>query len=379
MWEKSGEEGIIDPAEKVRRSQRKKNVLLALAEKFQGFLAGEVKKETGIEPHLIAIHDVNFVAKAGRSARVNLVNVNFRSEQGIHKASLAVKFFKEREINTNEGQEKVLKEFERALELYRRLEGYEKVRTPKPLYNNPAERVIVYEGIRGHSYLEVPMDRNKKAQLAGYALAIIHGSTIRAIDIERLQKLSAITVIKLPISKSKKEELLELIKPQISLLENSSGGAMAFGDFHANNIMFSTGVSEKEKKIEEITWIIDPEYFDPEEEHICRFEDIGIFYAIPTLEEYIKFGTLYEVYKDIEAFLQGYDSFLLQETCINLEDLYPEGIPLDFHIALGNITYALDLFYQKGDKGRYIIEKCIKTAEEILRKTPFSSLKYRKK
>ena len=379
MWEKSGEEEVIDPAEKVRRAQRKKNVLLALVENFREFLAGEVEKETGIEPHLIEIQDVHFVARAGRSARVNLVNVNFRSEHGVHKASLAVKFFKKREVKTNEGQKKVLKEFERALALYSRLEGYENVRTPKALYRNPVERVIVYEGIRGHSYLEVPMDRNKKAWLAGRALAMIHGSTIRAIDIERLQKLSAITVVKLPISKPKKEELLDLIKPQISLLESSSGGGMSFGDFHANNVMFSTVVREEEKRVEEITWVIDPEYFDPEDEHICRFEDVGTFYAIPALEEYVKFGTLYEVYKDIEAFLQGYDSFIVQETCITLEDLYPEGIPLDFHIALGNITYALDVFFQKGEKGKFVIEKCIKAAEEILRKKPFSSLKYRNK
>ena len=58
----------------------------------------------------------------------------------------------------------------------------------------------------------------------------------------------------------------------------------------------------------------------------------------------------------------------MQETCLTLEDLYPEGIPLDFHIALGNITYALDVFFQRGEKGRYIIDKSINVAEEILRK-----------
>jgi hypothetical protein len=207
---------------------------------------------------------------------------------------------------------------------------------PQILYKSKQNRSIIYEGVTGKSFRETNVEKDYKNKLAGQTLAAIHGTETGMFVTEPYKKL-ILYLLSILGDSSIQEEILDLMLPSFVALEKSLGSTMIHGDFHQGNLLFSSDVTTlSQDAIEEFppkikVYIIDPEFIMPGRD---RSEDIGTFFAKPCMKEFQKYGNIDDTKKDIFAFLNGYN-FALRKLGANfdLEDLYPEGLTISFHIA----------------------------------------------
>ncbi len=345
--------------------------LSKIAEHFQEYLFDQIETQTGQRPRFFVINDVSRVKKFGRTGMINLISVQFGTDMGIQTSKIAVKFFKT--------PEKTLEEARKAKILRKRLKNRQPpvpdIKTPKLLHADPNLGLLVYEGIDGAEYSEAKLLPQNKVNLAGRALAAIHGPDIGEINIDRYKGLVAMSTVQLPGAGTKlKDIFLDLFGKHMKLLTTSLGGTTPFGDFHDGNILFSSTsseVGEKEEKLgpeKAIIWIIDPEYLEDASSKVSRFEDIGIFFSIFFFQEYERTNSISKTQNLLRHFIRGYDTTLQMWGAPSLSSLYPNGYPINFDVSVALLIEGMDILerYGKNKSTKEMYKKRVKFAIKLL-------------
>ncbi|MFX1519540.1 MAG: hypothetical protein ACFFCD_06435 [Promethearchaeota archaeon] len=344
-------------ANEIREKMRYTELLTRIVSCFEDYLKEIIEKEMNERPRFISINDVTSIRKMGRTGKINLVSVNLGTDVGSFKTMLALKF--------SSTPKKTIQEAENSKLLSERLEklpaGFNNLKTPKLVYNDPKSNLLVYEGIFGKTYVESSIDRLFKAKNAGKLLAAIHGSQTDRIDVDKYKGLMALILLDLPLTDHHKRDISLAVDFHLSKMRHSLGGSLIFADFHMDNIIFGSSIKRDDLEYtvlndmsalyKQNVYVIDPEFLCPGDS--CRFEDIGTFFAFPALREFRQFGTIDETRKDILTFLMGYNKMMARIGTNNLADLYPHGFPIGFHMAYNLFLGARELIrlgVAKGDE-----------------------------
>ena len=327
MLNLNSEESDISP-DSVRKKQKLKTILTMIGDSLESVFKTQIFENTGEMPSVISIKDVNSIEKGTSKSKVHFVTYYLNTNIGVHSINLVVKFSAD-DVRFN----KEIKNYEIISMIPKRFPG---IYIPKILYKSIQNRSIIYEGVTGKSFKETKLDKDYKFKLAGQTLAAMHGTETGKFVTEPYKKLILYLLSTLGNS-TIQEEILELMLPSFVSLEKSLGATMIHGDFHQGNLLFSSDVTTlTQDAIEEFppkikVYIIDPEFIMQGRD---RAEDIGTFFAKPCIKEFEKYGNIEDTKKDIYAFLNGYN-FALRKLGANfdIEDLYPEGLTINFHVA----------------------------------------------
>lgn len=330
-----------------------KRAITVIASEFFSFFSDQVKLKTGLRPDplSIQIQSIDIKRTIGRKRELYLVDIPFSSDIGVHETRLFIKLFKD--------HEKVLQEASGAINLEEILKNVNEVKSPQLLYYSKEWNILVYEGIYADEFDQVTyLSIEDKINLAGMALPLVQGITLKDVDIQRYYLLLENTIknINEIVEYSAPEYIAELNNIQEKMvleLEGrmfySYGGGFSFGDFHTGNIMVEKTVMKlrnQNNKIDNIRiWLIDPEFFDsesPNHDKIDRMEDIaGIFTGI-LLSEFAKNSNVNNSFLLIKEFIKGYNSVFKESTGIIISDCYPKGTTLEYHIGQ---SLLFDLLY----------------------------------
>ena len=327
MLSLNNEEYNLSP-DSIRKKQKLKTILTTIGDSLENVFKNQIFENTGEMPSVISIKDVNSVEKGTSKSKVHFVTYYLNTNTGMHSINLVVKFSAD-DVRFN----KEIKNYEIISMVPRRFPG---IYIPRILYKSEQNRSIIYEGVSGKSFRETQLEKDYKNKLAGQTLAAIHGTETGMFVIEPYKKL-ILYLLSILGDSSIQEEILDLMLPSFVALEKSLGATMIHGDFHQGNLLFSSDVTNiTQDAIEEFppkikVYIIDPEFIMSGRD---RAEDIGTFFAKPCMKEFEKYGNIDDTKKDVYAFLNGYN-FALRRLGANfdLEDLYPEGLTINFHIA----------------------------------------------
>ena len=210
------------------------------------------------------------------------------------------------------------------------------VKVPELLYSNKNLKCLIYEGIKGKTYLEMEYPPEIKSYLVGRALAAFHGDKLKPVDVEAYNAMFLFALKYLQFSDEMLKLFVDLSLPFVHSIQHSEGGANIFGDFHQENVMFevnpnvinpTTGFPEVQ------TYFIDPEFYT--EGQRDRLEDIATFFSKQIQEEFMTTSSISNTQRDLAYFLIGYDEYLKRITGgKTLGDLYPELLPIDFQVVI---------------------------------------------
>lgn len=365
-----------------------KKAMKVIASEFSNYFSGLTVKQEGLRPHpdSIAIQSIEIKNMIGRGRQLHLVEVNYHSDVGLgHSGRLFIKVF-----NT---YGKLDEEANGAIFLQKILEKNSYIKTPKLLYTSQDYNILVYEGLYAEELDKYEnLEEADKLFLAGSVLPAIHANVLKEVDLQRYYLILEKTIEKLiEIDKKMNLDMNEQLKNirQLMVLEienymfHSHGGARVFGDFHAGNIMISNRELRPNNKLNDYQqlennlyqnlqiYIIDPEFLDPESDQVDRFEDIASFFIKDILDEFIEsnFKALDKSKTNINQFLKGYnEQFQKMTNGLNLRDLYPKGITLDFQICMA-VLFDL-LFFIRNSNQEMInvgINVRLKLIEALLR------------
>ncbi|MBY9000720.1 MAG: aminoglycoside phosphotransferase family protein [Candidatus Heimdallarchaeota archaeon] len=358
---------INHSADSVRRKQKFKNILSTIGEGLQEIFKDNILKSTGDKPNFISIDDVTSEEKGTSKSRVHFVTYSLNSDIGKHLVNVVVKFSSD-EIRF----EKEIRNHSKIADVSKIFSG---VVVPKILYKSSQNKCIIYEGIDGMSFRDADLELEDKDILAGQALAAIHGIEVDSLDVAPYKRLILYLLSVLEDPKLE-GEILDLMLPYFIALEKSKGATRIHGDFHQGNLLFSSkdiaALENKSNtsKLNVKVYVIDPEFIM---EGRDRNEDIGTFFAKPCIKEFQKTNAIENTKTKFSLFLEGYNRVLEKIGAkYALNELYPEGLTIDFHVA----TYVL---YDLADK---ILSKQMTTDSEeikdrlvllktILREGPF--------
>lgn len=330
-----------------------KKAFEVIASEFSNFFADKIKLQYGIrpDPKTIKIQSIDVKNILGRDRQLYLVDIPFSSDAGIYQSRLFIKTFKD--------TRKVFQEASGSMHLEDLLNHQLSVKTPKLLYYSKDWNILVFEGIYAEDFATFrQITSDDKFNLAGQALPVLHGSTLKDIDLERYYLLleKSISQIKIIIGTIIPEgvAILDILRDNLvkeieQRMFYSHGGGISFGDFHSGNMMFEqmrTNVRSTNKTTDNIQiWLIDCEFTDFDTENadkVDRFEDIGTFFAKDLLEEFLAHQKIDSGLKNLKAFLTGYNYVFKKLTGIYLHECYPRGTTFEFQIAQ---TLLFDLLY----------------------------------
>ena len=360
----------ISASDAIRKKQKLKTVLTTIGESLERFFKERISEKIGERPSHISINDVNAKEIGTSKSKVFLVTYYLSSDCGDQEVNLVVKF--------SANEERYSKEIDNYKLFSDIPQRYPGIYMPLIVYKSPTNHCIIYEGVSGKNFRESSLDKNFKHHLAGQTLSAIHGIEKGTIDSEPYKKL-VLYLISTFGSPELEENILDLIIPSLRSLEKSQGSTTIHGDFHQGNILFSSEIignnkQESSKDPPKIkTFFIDPEFAMSGRD---RCEDIGTFFAKPTIIEFRKYQTVDDTKKNLIAFLKGYNHALTQmKAGYELLDLYPSELTIDFHIA-SFILY--DISTQVHNKKKNIdskkIQEDLKLLKIILSEKPFQGI-----
>ncbi len=294
---------------------------------LEPYIRAEAGKHFGQEVEVLELGEIKSKEKFGATGSLLIVSIEFVTEFGPYLSSLAIKFVP--------SKASAMLELKNATLLENQFFAFPQFGIPKILLattDNPV--VLIYEGIEGINYDEIPRKQDLP-KWAGKMLALIHGSEIRPVDDSLYRDLARI------LGKSLEHTGMEV---QISNamgrayqnIQQSYSGCNAFSDFHQSNVMVTYANSTPIKM-----WVIDPEFMQVGS--FDRMEDVGTFFGFQFLMEYIETGEFVRATLDLLKFLDGYNEILFQLTGRKLYEIYPNGIPVPFFIAMWALMDAIDL------------------------------------
>ena len=297
---------------------------------FRYYFDNLAYNKLGRSPKNLEIKQTKTRSKRGAEGSLYITRVFFEADGTEMSAIVAMKFPNEAKSIKNELINSLLIE--------RRLSHFFTFSTPKVLFaSTMTPPIIVYEGIEGKNYDELP-NSHEKAFLTGRLLATIQGINMGYVDISLYKDLIRILGLKGDqIKHGFEKEFLEGCKFFVNMLEKNSEESLIFGDFHQSNVMIS-GLEEFDKL--RTIYVIDPHYVQVK--GFSRAEDIGIFFSNQAFEEWRVTGNFSAVLKDFHSFLQGYDYQLSYLNGPSLSQIFSNGLTVDYFIAQWGVLDAMD-------------------------------------
>ncbi len=353
--------------------QLKLELLRVLSKYFLRQLEELLRDKTGAFFPVDRLSNLELGRRLGKRKELQLmtVTVNDALQNRDFKIDLAFKF--------HENSDAAIEEANGAAWLADLLKTNNRLKTARLLYFSEAHSLLIYEGLSNPTeFFENDLDLPQKLFLAGSALPYIHGLFEQKVGLDRYQHLITETLNGLNITPNDRDELNYLFKHPLKQMSLSTAGAHCFGDFHPGNLMFyeSTAPLENTGDIRMdniIIYLIDPAYLD-RESHVDRAEDIGTFFSKFAYNDFSLTQNFDKTVSDIELFCKGYD-----HTCayngLSLSDYYPEGITIDFHIALGILMECLFKTRLAGYSSSKSVSPVVQTSVDavrfILERRPF--------
>lgn len=297
------------------------------------FFQSESSKQLNGEVTNWQITKITHTIKRGRFAQIFLLNIFLLTDLGEIEHNVAIKMIGEGTLP--------LDELSNSFYLENTFRTLPEFGTPRVLYYTSSEPAyILYEGIKGSNYDELPHIKDK-ATHAGRLLAAIHGISQKTIDTETYEGLTRL--IGQQLNDTQEERRISAgIKPFLEIMDNSQGGCYPFGDFHQSNVMVKTS-----NNLVSRMYVIDSEYMM--KVNFDRFDDIGSFFGKQLYQEYRTTQNFTQTATDVSDFIAGYNSFLKERNVPTLDELYPKGATLDFFLSQWLIMNLLD---QKMDPSR---------------------------
>ena len=326
----------MDPsaADQIRRKQRIKQLLAEIVENLKQYFDELQLKEFGEKSRFVVLNGISSIHKVG-SKGLQLVTADFNSELGSLSLKIAIKKFPSQE------------EAERNKLLTNHLANKLKdtgVLTPRVIFEHGP--ILIYEGIKGESFHDSPLNSEVKLLLTGEILSKFHSEILRPIEKERYVFLLKNTLQELIIPEERKQDFINLASNLLVRVLSSNGhlgGTTGFGDFHPGNVLFSIeNDGNGNKKIQ--TWLIDPEYVE-KEQSADRMEDVGTFFLHSAIDTFDRNGNLRSFRKEVQHFIEGYERYL-SSVGLSINDIYEDyESVLSFHLGLNALLEGL--FLQK--------------------------------
>lgn len=229
-----------------------------------------------------------------------------------------------------------IKEMKNSMLLESKYSSHPRFGTPKILYGNTHDPIILlYEGIDGVNY-DVCNTVPNKSFYAGKLLSILHSSNLQPVD-DLLYQNYVRKIVQYFAATGMEREISISMGQEFNRIKGVSSGAVIHSDFHQSNVMLTTGYDGSVHKV----YVIDPEFMTTG--HYDRMEDVGTFFGNQALIEFNKSKNILNTIRDIKIFLMGYNENLANSPQkLNLNTIYPNGIPLAFFISLWALLDALD-------------------------------------
>lgn len=270
--------------------------------------------------------------RAGASGALLISDITYQIIDAAGQAYTASKKIAIKFVNDHKA---ALTEMRNSLNLENSFLSFPLFGTPKVIFASTQDPIfIVYEGVQGTNYDECSADFSK-AYHAGRLLAVIHGRTIKNVDSALYQNL--VRMISQHLSLSGKEaELSRGLTLAFEKFKGATSGCNPFSDFHQSNVMINAGESIINKM-----YVIDPEFM--QKGNFDRMEDAGTFFGNQFLNEYINTQSIRNSSLDLSQFILGYDNVFHNLTTQHLYEIYPNGLPIQFTIALWALMDALDI------------------------------------
>ncbi|MHA1993759.1 MAG: hypothetical protein ACW97Z_04405 [Candidatus Hodarchaeales archaeon] len=319
--------------------QLKLELLRVLSKYFLRQLEELLRDKTGSFFPINRLSNLELGKRLGKRKELQLMTVSVCDalQNRDFKIDLAFKF--------HESPDAAIEEANGAAWLEDLLKTNSRLKTARLLYFSQEHSLLIYEGLSNpKEFFDHELDLPQKLFLAGSALPYIHGLFEQNVVIDRYLHLITETLNGLNISPNDRDELNYLFKHPLKQMGLSLAGAHCFGDFHPGNLMFYESETPLEnsgdiRMDKTIIYLIDPAYLD-RDSFVDRSEDIGTFFSKFAYNDFSLTQNFDKTVSDVELFCKGYD-----HTCsyngVSLSDYYPEGITIDFHIALGILIESL--------------------------------------
>ncbi len=297
---------------------------------FQYYFEYLASRILGNKPKNFAILKTKTKSKRGAEGSLYISKVFFQANEKELSATVAMKF--------TDDVKAIKSELINSMLIERRLSKYYMFSTPKVIFastNSPP--IIVYEGIEGENYDELPPNP-EKAFLTGRLLATIHGINTGKVNISLYKDLIRVLGMKgEKINQNFEKRFLQGCKLFIPMLENNLEESLIFGDFHQSNVMIS---KIEDKNMINTVYVIDPHYIQTN--GFSRSEDMGIFFGNQAFQEWRITGKFSVVKKDFSSFIEGYQVQMNYLNGPELTKIFSYGLTVDYFVAQWGVLDALD-------------------------------------
>lgn len=185
----------------------------------------------------------------------------------------------------------------------------------------------IYDGIDGHGFEFSPIEEHTKFKLSGEALGSFHANTAGKINEYRYMTFLKTKINDILLSDERKAKLLSFGLAFWTYYNKNKSGVYSFGDFHAGNIIISSNGA--------FTYLVYPQHIESTIEK-DRMDDISNFFIHFIIEEYLKTKNIDNSLKNLQIFIEAYNSNLRLKSGTSLEVLYDNTfwIAIFFHLGM---------------------------------------------
>ncbi len=301
-------------------------------------------------------------SRQGAEGSLYISQVYYKADGYDFELSMAMKF--------PHDASSVRREMMHSLLLDQRLSSYPKLATPHLLFASTKDPpIIVYEGVPGTNYDELPRSKEKPF-LAGQLLAAIHGTDFARLNTDLQKDLMRYLAIKgETISPGFEREFLNRSSKFAASFDKNYESSLIFGDFHQSNVML---VKRGDQFVQ--AFVIDPHYVQVA--GFSRGEDIGTFFGQQAYQEWAKTRRTSMTFSDFTEFMNGYKAFLEFINAPSLKKIFSHGFTVDYFVAQWAVMDALDIMTNENRftplESKFEAKNRLDFALDILAETPFS-------
>lgn len=307
-----------------------RNDIMNIAEQLIPYFKSKMIDEEGNMARHVSIQDINFSQLVRGEINNILVDVKVLSDVG-----QSVKKVNIREFQTKELLEDEIKRYN---ELEKRCAPIDNI-DAQPLISIFQEDLqLVYE-VSDYEKLSVfNYDLETKDYIVGKILAMLQGRSTHSLDAEFPRQLIEFLLDSLDFSTKEINSINKLLQPHYDLITNSTGGYFPATLFNPPNMAIIAlkdldDISQIDIDQNRAFKIIIP--IDQVEASVAdRMADIASYFLPRVYREFLKTGNVLDSKYELINFLKGYNYLSRKVVVPSLDELYPEGLTLDFQFLL---------------------------------------------
>jgi hypothetical protein len=371
---------MSEDVKQIRKKMRIHEVLTTVAEKLEPYFKEMISRSNrGNEPQHITILDIEEKLLTISRSKIYDVEYQLHTDLGKFNIKVLIKFCGD--------SEKFQQELSNYSTLSRKLLTTDLISTPRVIYHSERLNCVIYEGANGVSYKELEIERDIKAFISGRLLAKIHkiGQFNSQMEISYYRDLLLFSLTRIPISAGRQERVIDKMLPALIAVRSSISSVEVLGDFLPASLIInidSKTLSNIRNEMSSPKMSFSAEIINTAGlsfEWRDRFECMGTFFAEQLIKEYDEKKKYSQTCADFAALAIGYDLQLsIENSKFSLLGLYPQGLTIDFHVALYLIVGMASLGGQdSNDKIQEIITDRFELIEILLNHKPFEAT-YRK-